>query len=837
MTQPNAIWHFPPRSTPSTDFIQAVSQYTSESEGKFAAQLLWQRGIQASDQLDSFVNPEAYLPTPASAFGEEMEWAIARLIKARQSHEKVAIWGDFDADGVTATSVLWEGIGQFFPRGDRLSYIIPNRLKESHGLSIHGLDALADQGITLIVTCDTGSTNLAEIDHANGLGIDIIVTDHHTLPSVRPHVTAIINPRSLPSDHPLAHLSGVAVAYKLIEALYTALPDIPSLPLTQLLDLVAIGLIADLVELKRDCRYLAQVGIRQLQTQVNTPTRPGIAELLKYCRRSGDRPTDISFGIGPRINAISRIHGDAHFCVDLLTSTDIDQCRQLAEATELANLRRKALQRDVEHQVTMRLAELDLSTTGVIVLADAQWPVGVLGLVAGHIAQTYGRPAILLSYPTPQPSHQGAINQRVASADSPSQVLIARGSARSVNAINLYDLVKSQSHLLRSFGGHPFAAGLSLRVDDIQFFADAINQEFRSRYGTAIAQQPVVQADLTVHVADLGRPLFRELSLLEPYGMGNPIPRLLIRHCWFTNVWNRNIQDFNNRKLNYIKTTFNLWDDSVNQGFPGTWWGHYKEDVPDGRCEALVELDYNSAPQRKHKPHYEIRLIAVRPLAVSASPYQVVHHNSLSNTPQPSSQQLLDWRTKTLPSVPGSPGDSFPDPVTPQPLNEEAQPDCIPVEVNQRPATWHDFYDGLNQAQQQNTPLAIAFPPPANQTPLQIWHRLVGIAKYSSRTQQPTSIDELQNILGIGGRSLQLGLSALTALGFRITPASHQITIMAQSPLSESTRDPETPPALSLIQNFITAIEEEQFRQRFFHEVPTSTLQTVANEFLKSPTH
>ncbi|MEL6320896.1 MAG: single-stranded-DNA-specific exonuclease RecJ, partial [Cyanobacteria bacterium J06626_14] len=624
MSEFEPVWQFPSLVSIDAEFMQAVKAYVPNSDGQFAAQLLWKRGIQTIEQLEPFINPEAYQQTLASAFGDEMNRAIARLQLAYESREAVAIWGDFDADGVTATSVLWEGFGQFFPQGDRLSYFIPNRLTDSHGLSIHGIDRLAEKGITLIVTCDTGSTNLAEIDHANRLGIDIIVTDHHTLAERRPDVVAIINPRSLPMGHPLSHLSGVAVGYKLVEALYNALPTVPTQPLHALLDLVAIGLIADLVELKGDCRYLAQMGIRQLQTQVTHPTRPGIAELLKYCRRSGDRPTDISFGIGPRINAISRIYGDAHFCVELLTSTDVERCRELAEATELANVRRKALQRDVEQQVMLKLAELDLSTTGVIVLADAQWPVGVLGLVAGKIAQTYGRPTILLNTSTVEASTSDA-------AASAQGHAVARGSARSVNSINLYELVKSQAHLLQGFGGHPFAAGLSLRTEDVVLFADAINQEFRARYGTAIAQHPVVNIDLTVRVADLGKSLFRELNVLEPYGMGNPIPKLVIRHCWFKKVWNQKIRDLTNRKLNYIKTTFEIWDDSVDQGFHGTWWGHYKEDIPDGRCDAVVELDYNSAPYGNRKPRYEVRLIAVRRAMAAASPYRVVSSTAPSS--------------------------------------------------------------------------------------------------------------------------------------------------------------------------------------------------------------
>lgn len=432
-------------------FVDAVQAYTPDSSGKYGAQLLWQRGISDLETLAAFVDPECYQPASTASFGEEIVKAIARLSLAYETGEKICIWGDFDADGVTSTSVLWEGLGQFFPQNIQLQYYIPNRLTESHGLNHTGIAQLAALGTKLIVTCDTGSTNLEEIAYAKKLGIDIIVTDHHTLPESRPNVVGIINPRYLPKEHPLYHLSGVAVAYKLVEALYQALPEIPQQPLGYLLDLVAIGLVADLVSLQGDCRYLAQQGIKQLkkQTDPKTANRPGVTRLLELCRRNGDRPTDISFGLGPRINAVSRIHGDASFCVELLTSRDRSRCHELASETELANTRRKELQKNTINQVQKKLQRIDLSTTSVIVLEDPSWQGGVLGLVAGQIAQEHGRPTILLS-----------------ASEDETGVVYARGSARSVNGIDLYQLVKSQEHLLHRFGGHPFAAGLSLKLEN-----------------------------------------------------------------------------------------------------------------------------------------------------------------------------------------------------------------------------------------------------------------------------------------------------------------------------------------------------------------------------------
>ena len=282
------LWQRQPTPAIPEELIDLIRSKVPESQGIHAATLLVQRGISLEAAL-AFINPDQYQPRGGDAFGQEMKRAIKRLQQAIEQREKVTIWGDFDADGVTATSVLWEGLGQFLQQGETLEYYIPDRFRESHGLNSGGLNKLAALGTQLIVTCDTGSNNLAEINLAKDLGIDIIITDHHTLPEDRPEVISIINPRYFAETHPLYHLSGVAVAYKLMESLYLSL-ELPA-PET-LLDLVAIGLIADLVELKNDCRYLAQRGIKQLEKQNNlkTATRPGVFNLLQHCKKNGESP-------------------------------------------------------------------------------------------------------------------------------------------------------------------------------------------------------------------------------------------------------------------------------------------------------------------------------------------------------------------------------------------------------------------------------------------------------------------------------------------------------------------------------------------------------------------
>ncbi|WP_449420422.1 single-stranded-DNA-specific exonuclease RecJ [Phormidium nigroviride] len=825
MSEQPQNWQIQPPIHPPAWLIEAVKSHAPELPGHYAASLLMSRGIQNPEQIAGFLNPNLYQPASPFEFGQEMNLAVERILQARNNAENIAIWGDFDADGITSTSVLWDGLGQFFSQNDQLTYYIPNRLTESHGLNNSGIDTLAKSGITLIITCDTGSTNLAEIDYARSLGIDIIVTDHHTLPEERPQVVAIINPRYLPSNHQLFHLSGVAVAYKLIEALYQSLPNVPQRPLDDLLVLVAIGLIADLVQLTDDCRYLAQKGIECLGKQITNSTRPGITKLLELCKRSGDRPTDISFGIGPRINAVSRIQGDASFCVELLTSRDAKRCHQLALLTELANSRRKSIQKDVAKDVNEKLAKLDLSTTSVIVLADSQWPVGVLGLVAGQVAQEYGRPTILLSTEGSGERGSGEDGEQKSGEDGEqfpitnyqfpitnsqfpitNYPILARGSARSVSQIDLYQLVKSQAHLLHRFGGHPFAAGLSLPVENISLFTDAINQQLRGQMVNGLPS-PTIQADLIVTVSELGRELFQELKLLEPCGMGNPAPKLLIQNCWFENIWHCNQKDLRGNKVQYIKTDFEIRDESTELAFPGIWWGHYKDEIPTGPCDAIVELDFNT-----YKKRYEVRLIALRPNGENAPvniPAQI--------------DWILDWRNSQ---------------------NQDESAIALspsPLIIAECPTSWGELQAWFRRGLHSQQKLAIAYSLPPSPPPIQIWQQLVGIAKYLSRTNQTVTRRQLRQKLGISDVSLQLGFKTLTHLGFQFTYRDRAFHI-TRHPLekpSVNLSHPTHSQQLSIshsealshsIERFLAVVSEEQFRRRYFCEVSFATIQAMAQE-------
>ncbi|MBD2177444.1 single-stranded-DNA-specific exonuclease RecJ [Pseudanabaena sp. FACHB-1998] len=762
-----------------------------EKVGKFAAQLLCQRGIVEPAQVEAFLSIEAYQPTSAFEFGEEMHQAIARIETAYAQGETIAIWGDFDADGITATSVLWEGLGQFFAQGDRLFFYIPDRLKESHGISLRGLDelrsqcALAGKNLDLIITCDTGSTCLEAIKYANSLGIDVIVTDHHTLPDQRPPVVAIINPRYLSKEHPLFHLSGVAVAYKLMEALYTTLPEVPTKPLEDLLDLVAIGLVADLVNLSGDCRYLAQKGIDILRQR----KRLGVRMLLDQCKRVGDRPIDISFGIAPRINAVSRIWGDVRKCVELLTTKDEKVGKNLIEQTELANTQRKALQKKVFKQVESKIEQIDLSTTGIIILADPQWSVGVLGLVAGQVVAEYGRPTILCTV------EDG----------------IAKGSARSLEGINLYELLKGQEHLLESFGGHPLAGGLSFKLENLQVLMEALDQRFWSQYGKL--QNKGVIVDLEVTIADLNKDLFNQLKQLEPFGMGNPYPKLLVRNCEFIHKFNANIRTAKGQKVEYIKTEFTISDREGNQ-IRGDWWGHYSYELPDTPCDVVVELVDNA-----FRRSYDVRLIDVHaqnvPLSAELPSLDTTSLTIASNL------QIIDWRGRDITE-----------------LEQEAAILC-----DRCPHSWHDFNSITHQAAQAQQALALVYAHPDKLNGAIAWQTLIGLAKYLSRTGKKIRRSQLIEKLGIDDvQVLQIGLDELSVYGYEVQIAEDKIE--PTNPLTDVKLRPHFPtpspagegeqdPYYSVIplscgrgargegeaiatSQFIQAVNELKFQQQFF---------------------
>lgn len=464
----------------------------------------------------------------------DMEPAVTRVLSAIDHHEKIAIYGDYDVDGVTSVTSLYlylTGLG-----GDVTCYI-PNRIGEGYGMSVGAVEQLAADGVTLIITVDTGITAHAEIAHAAALGVDTVVTDHHECHAENPTCVAVVNPHRPDCPYPFKELAGVGVVFKFICACEATRAELTARCALQLMgnfliDLVAIGTIADVMPLIDENRYIVSRGLAML----DHTDRPGLAALLdaisgsghsKPAATGGKKPRRkvnsglVGFGIAPRINAAGRI-AHAMTAVDLLLADSPERARELAEELCAINTHRQVEENRIAEQAYAMIdAELsEAAAKGeapptVIVLEDDGWMQGIVGIVASRITEKYGLPSILISF-------DGAMGDR------PSDDDIGKGSGRSVKGLNLVDALTHCSDLLVRFGGHELAAGLTVRRGDIPAFRACIN-----RYAATLLTEEMTavryEADCECDVSRLTMEQAEELERMEPFGVGNPTPCFILR--------------------------------------------------------------------------------------------------------------------------------------------------------------------------------------------------------------------------------------------------------------------------------------------------------------------
>lgn len=579
--------------------LRSETSVPPELAQEFPNPLVQQRlvslGIQDVFTARSFIDPKILIPTPGSEI-PDLEKAGNRILKAIQQQERIGVWGDFDVDGQTSTTLLVQGLRTL---GANPRYHIPDRAAESHGIRIPFLEKFIEEPLDLLITCDTGISENDSIEWANSRGIDVIVTDHHTLPATLPPAFALVNPQRLDSSHRLHHLAGVGVAYKLMEHLYQL--NGLEVQLESLLDLVALGTIADVALLTLENHYLAQIGLEAMRKGA----RPLLQEIfrLKKIDPKTINEEHLSFYVAPLMNAIGRL-GNANDMVQILLSENLQEVRVFASVLDNLNERRKLLT-DQIFQAVLKTIENDpsLLTQPALVLHHQEWTPGVLGIVASRLVETYYVPVILLT-------------------GNPSDTI--SGSGRSVGSINLIEAIRACSHHLHHCGGHAMAAGLSLSGENLNNFMRSFN--------AAILQQtrgiqilPKINIDGYLDLQEIDLQFVQSLALLAPFGAGNPQFTFASR-----NINIQNIHTFG-KSGKHVRLNIEL---ASRNNLDIVWWSGAENVLQDSN----VEIAYQLQPDAYSGSNgVQLKIIAMR---LEESEKDSLRHDV-------DRMQIMDWRNET----------------------------------------------------------------------------------------------------------------------------------------------------------------------------------------------
>lgn len=491
----NKIWKLQPASP-------YVSRFASDAGiTPLKAQLLINRGISDGDSATSFLSPRlAGLLDPMLL--KDMDKAVDSILYAIENHEHIAVYGDYDADGITATAVL---LNMFSSLNISASSYIPDRLAEGYGLNTDAVKKLSDRGVNLIITVDCGIANRKEIEFAQGLGMKVVVTDHHQIPKDFKPVCPVVNPNRPDSSFPFRDLAGVGVAFFLAVAVRSALRErdlfkgLPEPDLKKYLDLVAIGTVGDMVPLTDQNRILTTHGIEAMKSTI----WPGI-RAMKAMSGVDERAIssyDLAFKLAPRLNAPGRM-GDKNAGLLALTTDSDSVASEMARDLNNINSHRQSIEGEIFNEIEEAIMPgLDLEKRRIIVLAGHGWHRGVLGIVASRLLERYHRPCILLSVDGDR----------------------ATGSGRSIDGFNLFKALSGMEHLLEKFGGHYHAAGCTIKVSDIHEFQTGL-EELASNELSDDDLVPSLRVDLQADLSELTLESVTDIRSLEPFGSGNPDP-------------------------------------------------------------------------------------------------------------------------------------------------------------------------------------------------------------------------------------------------------------------------------------------------------------------------
>lgn len=484
-------------SPPAT--IPAIAEELGITE--LLAEILWNRGFRSSREMDLFLSPGLRnLCRPEEIPG--LEESAAVLAECLSKGMKIAVWGDYDVDGVTSTAVIKSFLND---RGIECEHYLPNRLEEGYGLNVNGIRKLHDAGIELLLTVDCGISNNAEIAAANELGMTVVVSDHHLPAEELPPAAAICNPRMTEyngkdfGECSCATLAGVGVAFMLMARLNRLLPGV-AVDMRQYLDFVALGTIADVVELQGQNRILVKNGLLLLKDA----RRPGLAALKVvsgYDMFAAIGAGQVGFGLAPRINASGRM-GDPGKALELLMCEDMEAARPIAKVLDELNAERKAEEdRILEEALAQAEEHIKRDKRAGLVLYSTSWHPGIIGIVASRVVEKFYRPTVMLC------EENGVI----------------KGSARSIKEFHIHEGLTSMSELFMNFGGHKLAAGMSFKAEHLPEFRERFDKAVIDKVGSE-PLKPTLKVDRELPLENIDYVLLKELELMQPFGMGNPEP-------------------------------------------------------------------------------------------------------------------------------------------------------------------------------------------------------------------------------------------------------------------------------------------------------------------------
>ncbi len=489
----NFRWNYQPPTSELKEEAEALSKKIGISP--ILCKLLIQRGIKSEAEVQQFFNPQLKeLLDPLLM--EDMDKAVERINSAIEKNERILVYGDYDADGTTAVALVYNFLRR---RYTNLDYYIPDRYNEGYGVSYQGVDYASETGVKLVIVLDCGIKAIQEIRYAKEKGIDFIVCDHHVPDDELPPAVAILNAKREDSTYPFKHLSGCGVGFKLMHA-FALSNEIPFTELIPSLDLVAISTASDIVPIMGENRVLTYYGLQQL----NSNPSIGLRAIIQVCKLSDKVLTinDIVFKIGPRLNAAGRMSSGKK-AVDLLVEQDYSRALELAAKIDQENDDRKKDDKEMTEEANeiVKALEQEGQHQNAIILYNENWKRGVIGIVASRLTEIFYRPAIVLT----------------------KTGKLATGSARSVSGFDVYKAIESCKDLLENFGGHTYAAGLSLKIENVPEFKRRL-EEYVTNHIEPDQIEAAIDIDAEIDFKDITPKFFRDLKKFQPFGPDNQKP-------------------------------------------------------------------------------------------------------------------------------------------------------------------------------------------------------------------------------------------------------------------------------------------------------------------------